>query len=125
MTTIARKEVGKILEKNNIKILYCKGSAYQKSNILNLFNNDNNNNEFKILMLSSETSASGSNLSNAEEVIFLDPVYGEIGHRKNIENQAIGRIRRLGNKFQNINVIKIIISDTIEEIIYDSNKDNI
>lgn len=118
------KEVGKILEKNNIKILYCKGSAYQKNNILNLFNNDSENNEFKILMLSSETSASGSNLSNAEEVIFLDPVYGDIGHRKNIENQAIGRIRRLGNKFKNINVVKIIIKDTIEEIIYNSNKDS-
>ena len=32
------KEIGKILEENNIKILYCKGSAYQKNNILNLFN---------------------------------------------------------------------------------------
>ena len=118
------KEVGKILEQNDIKILYCKGSAYQKNNILNLFNNDNNqDNEFKILMLSSETSASGSNLSNAEEVIFLDPIYGDIGHRKNIENQAIGRIRRLGNKFKEISVIKIIINDTIEEIIHESNKD--
>ena len=119
------KEIGKILEENNIKILYCKGSAYQKNNILKLFNNDNKDNEFKILMLSSETSASGSNLSNAEEVIFLDPVYGDIGHRKNVENQAIGRVRRLGNKFKEISVIKIIITDTIEEIIYNSNKDNI
>ena len=119
------KEIGKILEENNIKILYCKGSAYQKNNILKLFNNDDKDNEFKILMLSSETSASGSNLSNAEEVIFLDPVYGDIGHRKNVENQAIGRVRRLGNKFKEISVIKIIITDTIEEIIYNSNKDNI
>jgi SNF2 family DNA or RNA helicase len=118
------KEVGKILEENDIKILYCKGSAYQKNNILNLFNNDNKDNEFKILMLSSETTASGSNLSNAEEVIFLDPVYGDIGHRRNIENQAIGRVRRLGNKFKEISVVKIIITDTIEEIIYNSNKDD-
>ena len=117
------KEVGKILEENNIKILYCKGSAYQKNHILNLFNNDVENNENKILMLSSETTASGSNLSNAEEVIFLDPVYGDIGHRKNIENQAIGRVRRLGNKFKEISVVKIIIKDSIEEIIYNSNKD--
>jgi SNF2 family DNA or RNA helicase len=118
------KEVGKILEENNIKILYCKGSAYQKNHVLNLFNNENENNEYKILMLSSETTASGSNLSNAEEVIFLDPVYGDIGHRKNVENQAIGRVRRLGNKFKEINVVKIIISDTIEETIYNSNKDD-
>ena len=119
------KEIGKILEENNIKILYCKGSAYQKNNILNLFNNDNKDNEFKILMLSSETTASGSNLSNAEEVIFLDPVYGDVGHRKNVENQAIGRVRRLGNKFKEISVVKIIITDTIEEIIYNSNKDEV
>ena len=118
------KKIGAILEENGIKILYCKGSAYQKNHILNLFNNDTNeHNEFKILMLSSETSASGANLSNAEEVIFLDPIYGDIGHRKNIENQAIGRIRRLGNKFKEISVIKIIISDTIEDIIHESNKD--
>jgi SNF2 family DNA or RNA helicase len=117
------KEVGKILEENNIKILYCKGSAYQKNNTLKLFNNENENNEFKILMLSSETTASGSNLSNAEEVIFLDPIYGDISHRENVENQAIGRVRRLGNKFKEISVVKIIISDTIEEVIYNSNKD--
>ena len=113
--------VGKILEENGIKILYCKGTPYQKDKVLKLFSDNNENNEHRIIMLSSEKTASGSNLSNAEEVIFLDPIYGNKERRKNVEIQAIGRVRRLGNNFKKIKVLKLIIKDTIEE---KTHKDN-
>lgn len=72
-------------------------------------------------MLSSDSTVSGSNLNNAEEVILLDPVYGDKQYRLNTENQAIGRVRRLGNKFKDIKVIRILIKDSIEEEIFKSN----
>jgi hypothetical protein len=116
------KEVGKVLESNGIKQLYCQGNVYQKDKVLKLFNNqDNENNDFKIIMLSSESTVSGSNLNNAEEVIFLDPIYGDKQYRLNTENQAIGRVRRLGNKHEQIKVLRLLIKDSIEEDIYKSN----
>jgi hypothetical protein len=69
-----------------------------------------------------KTDFSGSNLNNAEEVIFLDPVYGDKQHRLNTENQAIGRVRRLGNKYDKINVLRILIKDSIEEEIFKANQ---
>ena len=117
------KEVGKVLESNGIKNLYCQGNVYQKDRVLRLFNSkDDINNEFKIIMLSSGSTVSGSNLNNAEEVIFLDPVYGDKQHRLNTEKQAIGRVIRLGNKHKTINVIRILIKDSIEEEMYKSNQ---
>jgi hypothetical protein len=115
------KEVGKVLEANGIKNLYCQGNVYQKDKVLRLFNSPSDTNEFKIIMLSSESTVSGSNLNNAEEVIFLDPVYGDKQHRLNTEKQAIGRVIRLGNKHKIINIIRILIKDSVEEEIYKSN----
>ena len=117
------KEVGKVLEANGIKNLYCQGNVYQKDKVLRLFNSPSDTNEFKIIMLSSESTVSGSNLNNAEEVIFLDPVYGDKQHRLNTEKQAIGRVIRLGNKHKIINIIRILIKDSVEEEIYKSNNE--
>ena len=118
------KEVGKVLKTNSINNLYCQGNVYQKDKVLRLFNTSADSPEsIKVIMLSSDSTVSGSNLNNAEEVIFLDPVYGDKQHRLNTEKQAIGRVIRLGNKHKIINVIRILISDTIEENIYKSNKD--
>ena len=112
------KEVGKILTSNGINNLYCKGNVYQKDTVLKLFNGDNEYNEYKIIMLSSMSNVSGLNLSNVEEIIFLDPIYGDEQFRRNTENQAIGRVRRLGNKFKKIKVLRILIKDSVEEDIY-------
>jgi rubrerythrin len=115
------KEVGKVLTNNNIKNLYCQGNVYQKDKVLRLFNNNDVDNEYKIIMLSSDSTVSGSNLNNAEEVIFLDPIYGTKQYIKNTENQAIGRVRRLGNKFKEIKVLRVLIKDSVEEDIYKRN----
>jgi SNF2 family DNA or RNA helicase len=116
------KEVGKVLEQNGIKQLYCQGNVYQKDKVLRLFNSpDTDKNEYRIIMLSSESTVSGSNLNNAEEVIFLDPIYGDKQYRLNTENQAIGRVRRLGNKHKQIKVLRLFIKDSVEEDIFNAN----
>jgi SNF2 family DNA or RNA helicase len=65
------KEIGKVLHENNINHLYCQGNVYQKNNVLKLFNSHdptNNNLNYKIIMLSSENTVSGSNLTKAQEI---------------------------------------------------------
>jgi len=109
------REVGKVLSENSIKHLYCQGNVYQKDKVLKLFNNSNAENDYRVIMLSSESTVSGSNLNNAEEVIFLDPIYGDKQFIMNTENQAIGRVRRLGNKHDNIKVLRLLIKDSVEE----------
>lgn len=76
-----------------------------------------NSDKYNIIMLSSRNAASGINLTVANEIVLIEPVYGNNEYRKNIENQAIGRCARIGNT-QTINVNRFIINDTIESDIY-------
>ncbi len=117
------KEVGKILSDNNIPNVFCQGGVFQKDNALRLFNNSDENNDKKcrVLMMSSKSTVSGANLSNAEEVIFLDIFSGTKQERLNGEQQAIGRVRRLGNKFKTIKVLRLLVKQSIEEVIYKKN----
>lgn len=101
-----------------IKFVQCKGSVYQRKTAIDKFKNDTTCN---IIFLSSENSASGINLTCANKILLIEPVYGEYEYRKDIESQSIGRAVRIGNK-QPIHVIRFIIKDTIEEEIYNENK---
>jgi superfamily II DNA or RNA helicase len=72
-------------------------------------------------MLSSESAASGTNLTAASQVILLDPVYGSYEFRRNTEWQAIGRAYRMGQT-KPVTVVRFIIKDTVESEIYELNK---
>ena len=104
-------KVGSVLQENNIDIVYCKGTIYQRNNSIKRFKNDKS---VKVIMLSSDNAASGLNLTEANKIIFIEPVYGIETHRKNIENQAIGRVNRIGQN-KSIEIIRFIIKDTVEE----------
>jgi len=107
-------KVSDCLSEYNINVVHCKGSVYQKKKSIELFMNSD---KFNIIMLSSRNAASGINLTVANEIVLIEPVYGKNEYRKNIENQAIGRCARIGNT-QNINVNRFIINNTIESDIY-------
>ena len=113
-------KVGDYLQKYNINILYCKGTVYQKNKSIKLFSESNKHN---IILLCSRNAASGINLTKANNIVFVEPVYGSNEYRTNIENQAIGRCVRIGNK-QNINIVKFIINDTIESEIINNTIDD-
>lgn len=113
-------KVGDYLKKYNINTLYCKGTVYQKNKSIKLFNESN---EYNIILLCSRNAASGINLTKANNIIFIEPVYGTMEYRTDIENQAIGRCVRIGNK-QNINVIRFIINNTIESEIINNTIDD-
>ncbi len=103
-------KVGNLLEENNIKISYCNGSIYQRTRSIKEFNEKDCN----IILLSSCNAASGINLTIANKIILLEPIYGDIEYRKSIESQAIGRCYRIGQK-RDIEVYRFIIGNTVEE----------
>lgn len=111
------RRVGNILTSNGIKNVFCKGNCYQRDCALREFNN---NDGVKVIMLSSESAASGTNLTKASQVIFLEPIYGDYEYRKQQERQAVGRANRLGQK-NKIKLVRLLIRDTIEEEIYKKN----
>jgi SNF2 family DNA or RNA helicase len=112
------KEVGILLNDFGIKNIFCKGNVWQRDKALRLFNS---NDDIKVIMLSSNSAASGANLTKASQVILLDPVYGSYEYRKSTEWQSIGRAHRMGQVNQ-VEVIRLIIKDTVEEDIYKQNQ---
>jgi SNF2 family DNA or RNA helicase len=113
-------KVGDILSNYNLKLVYCNGTIYQRKNAIDSFKHDPNVN---IIMLSSRNAASGINLTSAQTIILLEPVYGSTEYRNNIEYQAIGRADRIG-QHNPIDVYRFIIKDTIEEDIVNNNIDD-
>ena len=111
------RRTGHILDENKIKNLFCKGNCYQRDKAIREFNSNPN---IKAIMLSSESAASGTNLTTATHIIFLDPIYGEYKTRKDQERQAVGRAYRMGQK-NVVKVIRFIVKETIEDEIYKMN----
>ena len=70
----------------------------------------------QVLLLSSESNASGLDLTSYSNVIILEPVVNYIYGRE-IEKQIIGRVHRI-NQTKQVKVFRLIISNTIEEQIY-------
>ena len=111
------QKVGDILEEYKIKNVFCRGSCFQRDKAIREFDQ---NDDIRVIMLSSESAASGANLTKATEVILLDPVYGDFKFRKDTEHQAIGRAHRLGQD-KTLKVIRFVIHNSIEEDIYKKN----
>lgn len=95
------------------KHVYCKGTVYQKKKAIKDFTEDKDTN---VILLSSKNAASGTNLTAANKIILVEPIYGTKKYRQDIENQSIGRSNRIGQK-RPIEVIRFIIKDTVEEIV--------
>ena len=110
-------KVGKTLKQYGIKNVFCKGNVFQRDKAIREFNMDD---KIKVIMLSSESAASGTNLTKATQIVLLDPVYGDYKFRKETENQAIGRAHRLGQKSK-LRVIRLVIKETLEQEIYEQN----
>jgi SNF2 family DNA or RNA helicase len=113
------RKVGDVLNDYGIKNVFCRGNVWQRDKAIREFNSKD---DIKVIMLSSESAASGTNLTKAGQVVLLDPVYGNYEYRRNTEWQAIGRAHRMG-QVQEVDVVRFIVKDTVEEEIYKSNID--
>ena len=75
-------------------------------------------NPCKVIMLSLDNAASGTNLTRATHVILVEPVGGSLTYAQGTEAQAIGRAHRQGGGARPVplKVVRMIISDTVEEV---------
>ena len=106
--------IGEILSETRIQHVFCRGNIHVMTKSIKQFKTDLN---IKIILLSSESCNSGSNLTEATDVIMLDTVNIDKEKAKAIEQQAIARAVRLGQKF-NVKVHRLLMKDTIEEKYY-------
>ncbi|KAH8091667.1 hypothetical protein BXZ70DRAFT_952767 [Cristinia sonorae] len=111
------KKVAEALQMSGIRFLEIKGSASQKSSNLDKF--QTNSEERVLLLIVTDESASGANLTSANHAIFLSPLLSPtqevyIAH----ETQAIGRLRRYGQT-KHVNIYRFLSLDTIDVEIYE------
>ena len=104
-------KVGQVLDTYSINNVFCRGNIWVRDKAIRDFTMKDN---IKVCMLSSESAASGTNLTAASTVILLDPVYGTYEYRRNTEWQAIGRAYRMGQT-KKVTVVRFIIKDTVED----------
>ena len=122
--------IGKSLSDNGISNSFVKGNVWSRNSAISKFKlgKDSSGEDNKVIMLSLSNSASGTNLTEATHIIFVEPINQKNEEVKAIEGQAVGRACRLGQK-NKIKVIRILTQNTIEEEIYDKiyskNMDNI
>jgi SNF2 family DNA or RNA helicase len=110
--------IGGVLKEHSINHIFLKGSAATLTKNIKKFKEDAN---IRVIMLSSETCASGSNLTEASHIIFVDVINAEKSQSRDIETQAIGRAVRLGQS-KCVVVKRLIMSNTIEADYYEMNK---
>ena len=112
--------IGRSLAENGINNSFVKGNVYCRNAAITKFKNgvDKNGAENKVILLSLKNSASGTNLTEASHIFFVEPVNASRIESKAIEGQAICRACRLGQK-NKIKVIRVLTQDTIEQDIYD------
>jgi len=69
--------------------------------------------EVRVIMLSMDKSAAGTNLIEATHIILFDPPGGSLSEAHAIERQAIGRAVRQGQN-KSVTVLRFIVNNTIE-----------
>jgi len=115
--------IGSALKENGVSNSFIQGNVHRRNAAINKFKMDND--EDNVIMLSLEKSASGTNLTEATHIMFVEPIDSSIEQVKAIESQAIARACRLGQDHK-VKLIRILTKDTIEEEIYNNiNKDKV
>jgi len=104
------KELKVLLGKYNIESTFVKGNIHQRNKAIGDFKSLT---KARVIMLSLENAASGTNLVEATHVILIDPMTGSKTEAQAIESQAIGRAYRQGQKHQ-LSIVRFIIRDTLE-----------
>mmetsp|Transcript_34324 Transcript_34324/g.54932 ORF Transcript_34324/g.54932 Transcript_34324/m.54932 type:complete len:132 (-) Transcript_34324:125-520(-) len=96
--------------------LQLSGNIYQRSDILRRFQDETQDGE-RVLLLSLEHAASGTNLTAANHVVFVHPMHATSAERAvAYEAQAIARCRRYGQE-KTVHCWRFVSRGTIEETI--------
>lgn len=118
--------IGKTLSENGIANSFVKGNIWSRNCAIKNFKNGKtlSGQDNKVIMLSLKNSASGTNLTEATHIFFVEPINTNREEMLAIEGQAIGRACRLGQT-KKIELYRILIKNTVEEIIYNKVYKNI
>lgn len=108
-----------VLKEMNIEYVLLKGQVHVLNSRIQKFKKDKN---IRIVLLSSENSPSGLNLTQANHIVLLDSHNAKPKECNVIEEQAIGRAVRMGQTLT-VKVKRFVMKDTIEEENYNQNKD--
>jgi SNF2 family DNA or RNA helicase len=103
--------LGQELTEGDILTSNLKGNIYRKTKGLNNFKASKS--AVKVMLMSFNKTASGTNLIEASHVIFADPLDRSATEAKAIEAQAIGRAQRQGQT-QEVTVVRFLVADSIE-----------
>ncbi len=98
--------LSKELEKKEINYNYLSGQTKNRQELVDDFNN---NIDKQVFLISLKAGGTGLNLTAADNVIIFDPWWNP-----SVENQAIDRAHRIGQK-NSVNVYRLITLGTIEE----------
>lgn len=98
--------IEKRLKKEKIDYTYLDGSTKDRKSVVAEFKTDKTK---KVFLMSLKAGGVGLNLTEADYCIILDPWWNPA-----VENQAIARIHRIGQK-KSVSVYKFIIKNSIEE----------
>ena len=101
----------RVLKQNEIVYQSIEGNMCMKKRESNLFDFQSNEN-CSVFLLSLRAGAAGINLTCANVLVFIDP-----SPNFAMENQAIGRIMRLGQT-KEVHVYRLLIRKSVEENIY-------
>eukprot|EP00028_Trichosphaerium_sp_Am-I-7-wt_P001428 CAMPEP_0168516526 /NCGR_PEP_ID=MMETSP0405-20121227/5459_1 /TAXON_ID=498012 /ORGANISM="Trichosphaerium sp, Strain Am-I-7 wt" /LENGTH=218 /DNA_ID=CAMNT_0008536263 /DNA_START=1360 /DNA_END=2016 /DNA_ORIENTATION=- len=106
------EQVGVVLTNNNIDFT-CLTSALNDRHRFEAINRFKTLKETKVILLSLDEGASGTNLQAAHHIVMLDPGSGTKEEMHSTMTQAIGRAHRLG-QMKTITVVWFLVRDTIE-----------
>lgn len=117
-----KKKVADALREFGVPTVQLMGSVAHRAKVIQDWQ-DNSSSATFVLLLSLAQSASGTNLTAANHVVFLHPMLAStperaVGH----ELQAIGRARRHGQRRDAVHVWRFVTADTIEQSITERNK---
>jgi SNF2 family DNA or RNA helicase len=112
------KLIGRTLDEYGIKSVYARGNVRVVNKNIDTFKRDES---IRVIMLSSEHSNSGSNLTEASHIILVDVLNMPDVQSKQVETQAIGRAVRLGQR-KPVKVVRLVTQETIESETYEKNK---
>ena len=98
--------IGDELKKQDIRYTMLTGSTSNREAVVNDFQE---NDEVRVFLVSLKAGGSGLNLTAADYVYLMEPWWNPA-----IENQAIDRIYRIGQK-KNVVAVRLICPDTVEE----------
>lgn len=111
------KLISDSLSQNGVNNSFVKGNVFQRSKAIESFRGLRMGESSQVIMLSLKNAASGTHLVEANHIIFVDPVDSYRDEVRAIENQAVARAFRIGQK-RKVHIHRLLVKDTVEEEIY-------